>query len=764
MIERFQLLRRFGQFDHVSAGAQLPLSTFTLIYGENGRGKSTLAAMLRSFDTRDPLPIQDRQRLGSTQPPHLVLNLTPSGQAVFQNGAWSGPTAPVAVFDDSFVAANVCSGIEIQPGHRQNLHALVLGAQGVSLKDAMDQHVRRNEQHNTDLRNIENSIPTTERGGLTIDQFCALQASATVESDIRSKERQIQAALSADSIRQRADFTPLDLPVFDVAGINALLARSLPDLSTEAATRVQEHFTKLGAGGEAWVEQGIPRIRGVSPGLDQKLCPFCAQELTGSALIRDYQVYFDEAYRTLKSEVDQHGEALASVHGGDNRATFERAVRLAVQTRDYWNAFIEIREVNIDTAQVADVWRAAREAVFAVLRAKKAAPLEAMSLPPEALGAVDAYHHERTAVLETSARLMSFNTAISRVKTEALAGNLATLRGELTQLKAIHARHSEPCLTRCEEYRVEKAAKEATEAARESARAALVAYSQNVFPQYETSINEYLRKFNAGFRLSSVKPVNTRGGTVCNYSVLINNLPVDVTASTGPSFKTALSAGDRNTLALAFFFSSLDADPRLPQMTVVIDDPMTSLDEHRSLTTVQEVRRLADRVGQLIVLSHSKPFLCTLWDSNNGPTKTALSIIRDGNGSTLASWDVRQDCITEHDRRHELILAYIASGTPATERETATALRPTLEAFLRVAYPEAFPPATLTGQFMTTCRHRLSVANPLLSQADIDELRAILEYANKFHHDTNPAYATVTINDQELTQFSQRTIVFTRRT
>jgi wobble nucleotide-excising tRNase len=763
VIERFQLLRRFGQFDHVSAGAQLPLTSFTLIYGENGRGKSTLAAMLRSLDSRDPLPVQDRQRLGSTQPPHLVLNLT-NGQAVFQNGAWTGSVIPVAVFDDSFVAANVCSGIELQPGHRQNLHALVLGGQGVSLKEAMDRQVRRNEQHNTELRNIENSIPAADRGDLTIDQFCALQASATVETDIRSKERQIQAALSADSIRQRADFVSLDLPMFDVAGINALLARSLPDLSIEAAARVQVHFAMLGAGGEAWVEQGIPRIRGISPSLDQKLCPFCAQELIGSALIRDYQVYFDEAYRTLKSEVDQHGEALASVHGGDNRATFERAVRLAVQTRDYWNAFIEIREVNIDTAQVADVWRAAREAVFAVLRAKKAAPLEAMSLPPEALSAVDAYHHERTAVLETSARLVSFNTAIASVKADALAGNLATLRGELARLKAVQARHSEPCVTRCAEYSAEKAAKEATEAARETARAALATYSQNVFPQYQTSINEYLRKFNAGFRLGSVGPVNTRGGTVCNYSVLINNQMVDIMASTGPSFKTTLSAGDRNTLALAFFLSSLDADSRLGQMTVVIDDPMTSLDEHRSLTTVQEIRRLADRVGQLIVLSHSKPFLCTLWDSNNGPIKTALSIIRDGNGSTLAVWDVRQDCITEHDRRHELILAYIASGTPATARETATALRPTLEAFARVAYPEAFPPGTMVGHFITTCRNRISAGNPLLSQADTDELRAILDYANKFHHDTNAAYATEAINDQELNQFCQRTIAFTRRT
>ncbi len=82
----------------------------------------------------------------------------------------------------------------------------------------------------------------------------------------------------------------------------------------------------------------------------------------------------------------------------------------------------------------------------------------------------------------------------------------------------------------------------------------------------------------------------------------------------GPSFRNTLSAGDRNTLALAFFFASLDRDPALADKIVVIDDPMTSLDEHRSLTTVHEMRQLHDRVSQMIVLSHSKPFLLGVWN------------------------------------------------------------------------------------------------------------------------------------------------------
>ena len=48
MINRFQLLRNVGQFDSVDDGAEIPLAKVALIYAENGRGKTTISAILRS--------------------------------------------------------------------------------------------------------------------------------------------------------------------------------------------------------------------------------------------------------------------------------------------------------------------------------------------------------------------------------------------------------------------------------------------------------------------------------------------------------------------------------------------------------------------------------------------------------------------------------------------------------------------------------------------------------------------------------------------
>lgn len=207
----------------------------------------------------------------------------------------------------------------------------------------------------------------------------------------------------------------------------------------------------------------------------------------------------------------------------------------------------------------------------------------------------------------------------------------------------------------CAAYLAEKRAKAQTEGLRDQARDALNNYRQNIFPDYQGAVNDYLGRFNAGFRLDQVGSVNTRGESACSYSVMINDAAVPQTADAGPSFRNTLSAGDRNALALAFFFASLEQDQQLAQKIVVIDDPMTSLDEHRSLTTVQELRRLLPRVAQVIVLSHSKPFLCHLWEGASAAERSAIRLIRAAAGSTFAPWDVRQDCITEHDRRHELV-------------------------------------------------------------------------------------------------------------
>lgn len=762
-LDRIQLLRNVGQFDSVNEGAQLPLTRLTLIYAENGRGKTTLASILRSAGTGNAQLVTERHRLGAQHPPHLVLAPRVGAQLLFQNGAWSSSLPEIAVFDDHFVAQNVYAGVEIGTSHRQNLHELILGTQGIALNTALQTTVARIEEHNRTLRALSDAIPAEARGAMSVDTFCALTAGADIDDAIQETARNVAAAQSADGVRQAERFTAFSLPAFDTHTINALLARSLPDLEAAAAAGVHAHLTKLGHSGATWVDDGMRSVAGVSAGLDHEICPFCAQELNGSQLLRHYQAYFSTAYDGLKHDIALQIQALNITHGGPAALTFERSVREAERRRNFWASFLQVPEIIVDTAVLTRAWARARDAIIEALTAKQAGALESTRLPEAALAAVAAYDTAKMDITTCSDTLIACNAQIALVKERAATANLAALISDLTRLRGVRARHLPAVAPHCEAYLAEKRAKTQTEGERDQARVALDNYRQNIFPIYEGVINQYLSRFNAGFRLDQVDSVNTRGGSACSYSVLINNAAVPQTSDAGPSFRNTLSAGDRNALALAFFFASLEQDPQLARKIVVIDDPMTSLDEHRSLTTVQELRRLLPRVAQIIVLSHSKPFLCHLWEGANTADRSAIRLVRAVAGSTFALWDVRQDCITEHDRRHELVTAYLQAADPGVERQVAAALRPILEAFSRVAYPTTFQPGGLLGPFIGICEQRVNTQAQILEPADIAELRALLDYVNLFHHDSNPAWATQAINDQALVNFARRTLAFARR-
>lgn len=764
MIRRIRLVRNIGQFDSVDSAATIDFRRLVLIYAENGRGKTTLAAVLRSLASGDPIPITERRRLAAAHPPHVVLDCEGGPpDAMFQDGAWNRTLPRLVLFDDVFVDANIHSGLAVDARHRQNLHELILGARGVDLSRQLQGLVDRIEQHNKALREKAVAIPDIVREGFSVDDFCTLPELPGVDAEIEATERALAAARDQDAVRTTPLFETLELPAFDIESIEALLQRDLPNLDATAEAQVRAHVAKLGHGGEQWINDGMQRVPQAG---GEATCPFCAQDLSGSALITHYRAYFSAAYRDLKQAITDALEFVRRRHAGDVPAGFERAVRVAGERRVFWSRFCEVPEVGIDTAAVVRAWSAARDAVNAALVAKQAAPLERQTLDQHARDAIAEYDALRLRIAALSDALIAANESIRVVQEQAAGANPETIARDLARLKATKARHTPAIAAACAAYLAEKEAKARTESERETAKSALDQYRTDAFPASQTAINVYLRRFNAGFRLGSVTSTSTRGGPACTYNVVINGTPVSIGGGTPeegePSFCNTLSSGDRNTLALAFFFASLDQDPNLATAVVVIDDPISSLDDHRSLTTVQEVRRLAERAGQVIVLSHDKRFLCRIWNGADPSIRSALEIVRDGNGSTIRPWNVDEDSVTEHDRRHARLRAYVDSGT-GEPREIARDIRPHLEGFLRVACPEHFRPGTLLGPFLGLCRQRCGQPNQILDQAATQELDELTEYANRFHHDTNPAWETEAINDAELRSFVERALAFARR-
>ena len=113
----------------------------------------------------------------------------------------NGRTLPnIIVFDDAFVDQNVHSGLAVSAEHRQNLHHVIVGKQGVQLAERVESLTQQIADLQRDIRQEEASIPAHIRYDLPIDDFCKLGQIPDVGIAIQDAERHLEALKQAETI------------------------------------------------------------------------------------------------------------------------------------------------------------------------------------------------------------------------------------------------------------------------------------------------------------------------------------------------------------------------------------------------------------------------------------------------------------------------------------------------------------------------------------------------------------------------------------
>jgi wobble nucleotide-excising tRNase len=140
-----------------------------------------------------------------------------------------------------------------------------------------------------------------------------------------------------------------------------------------------------------------------------------------------------------------------------------------------------------------------------------------------------------------------------------------------------------------------------------------------LFDVHQATINEYLGKLDASFRIDRFKPEkDDRRGMLahyCAFDLVFNDLhAIDPSASSEAShtFDNSLSESDKRLLAFAFFMATLMHDRDLSEKIVVFDDPMSSFDKERKRATAKLINELCEEASspeQVIVLGHEESFL-----------------------------------------------------------------------------------------------------------------------------------------------------------
>ena len=751
MLTKIKLIRNVGCFNQLTCDQEFKQTT--LIYGENAAGKTTLSSVLRSLARDDSDEILARRRKSAT-PPSTPLEIcleTAAGELRFQNGRWercSSFAAPIVVFNDFYVDENVYSGLSVEKEQRDNLCQIVLGAESVERIRRLGDLKRRRGELQRELPKWQNAELQKYAGPLTVDQFAKLLPVDEIDEKIADVDAEIKQAEQAETIENATAFEPVSLPIFDSAQVSALLERSLSDVDQTALGRARAHFASLGGDGENWAAKGLA----LAPSDD--VCPFCGQEIRDGRLLTVYRQYFNDEYKRFVAELRNDLDAtLAELRDALNRLN---ALKSSLPPkRDYWRQYVPNLPESPDFAPLLDAVAALNERFQAVAQTKKSSPLEQLALPDELTAALALYAESCASFLNSYQDFLDANATIRRIK-ERVA---CVSKSELLKRKQT----LELTRTRFYDANVQSIYKKITEIhweldelrrSIEEEEAELKRCEATVFRDYLDATNRYLGKLGADFTVADFRQ-NKLGysGLSVEYQLTINNVKTKKLAN---EFKYVLSAGDRRTLALAYFFATLENNSNLKNAIVVFDDPFTSLDEHRMSATAEHTAGQQSQCRQLIVASHSKRFLKKVCGKLKVKEPLCLKLSRFGSENALQAESMKEWTKNDYDRHFATLRDFYEKneGVPAV---VGAALRSVLEGYGRVAFQPYFPSGAMLGGFIEKERKRQAAGTSQI-RVDLDELDALRDASNEFKHFNDASAADVNVG--ELRGLVKRVLTF----
>lgn len=753
MLERVAEIQGIGLL-HQANAKHYTCQKATLIYADNGRGKSTLATILRSASTGNAALITAYKTVDGTLPPKVVLQFGSGHKVSFENGAWSEQRPELLVFDADFIGRNVHSGGAVNTDHRKNLLEFALGEAAVTARAAVDKATNESKAATDKVQSFVGQI-SGNHPGLTLAQFEQLPQVSAIDAKIADLQKRLGAASNVAAIQAKPVPKILAEPSFDIDGLFTGLGLSLKDVHADAEKVVKQHIAKLGGkSAESWLSQGRQFGNG-------NACPFCDQDISSNDLVRAYQTHFNVAYADLKTKVAALQSTVTAGAAANIIDAFAQSVGVAVAQATAWAEHVSTQAISFDADTARAALAAFREFVADLARRKNATPAEPLGTAGEKDKALALWQQVLIPVRSANAAIKVAEGLISGYKGQLSSDSVPQLQQQIQQLQATKRRYDPKVVELLGHLAAARKIVEATDKAKKAARDSLDSLMTTTLSKYQASINELLKNFGASFSIRGMS-ANFRGNAPrSEYGLLLRGK--DVALEGGPpSFATTLSDGDKRTLAFAFFIASTLADPKLATRTAVIDDPMCSLDQNRRHHTRVVLKKLRSKAAQLIVLAHDPYFLRDLRDTlrkenNATPIVTFQMVASTNNYTDFAPLDIDKECESAYTQHHRLLNTF-GAGKGGDPKSVAKAIRPMLEGYLHRRFPGLLPKDLVFGQVVVQIRD--SVAPSPLSYARnlVDELNEINEYAGQFHHDTNPDVDSVVVTAAELKTYVDRAL------
>jgi wobble nucleotide-excising tRNase len=725
MIEKIINLKGIGLLHDSLENGALTLSKAVVIYSDNGQGKSTLACLLRSLPDDDCDEVCARQTLGERVRPHAEL-LVGGAKHTLSQGSWDRTHEDVHVFDDDFVEKNVCSGMRIEPKHRESLLEFALGKEGTSLKTEIDGLAGHIAEQNDVIR-VSKAALVPQAAPYILDEFAALPEELPSEAEVAEASRAVRDAENAAAIAARPLLSPVDAPSLDAGKLGEYLSRCLEDVSSEAEELVHQHLrTHLGDDGERWLREGAVSMAGED-------CPFCGQPVDGVALVQAYRAFFSDRYEAHLAALDATKAELLLPFSDEELERLSLAIAKRAEVAAAWSDQSVV--IPATPNDVVDTCRRLKSELKRLARAKDASPLATLTVDEPAQTAIDDFAATLRMLEDYNKSVTTANEALSAIQLSASSADLAALKDVLARLNARERRVK--LSLDCARYSKAKELKKLLESEKTAKRARLTQVSTELLDEYCDAINKRLRAFGADFEIVGLERSDAGGTPRATYALRLRDTDIPLMAeSSSPSFSTTLSQGDRRLLALAFFLASLDMTPDLSDHSIIVDDPVSSFDVYRKAKMVDAAMGFVAREAQVVVLSHDPDFIRTLRDRG---CDQVLQLRRAGLYCVVEDCDIDAVCESEYIEHYRELGDYLVRGRREEElRAVAKRVRPYLETNLRHRFPIELGTAKNLGVMIGDIKNCSADSALHCLDGELGEIERVNDYASPYHHNEGP--------------------------
>jgi wobble nucleotide-excising tRNase len=778
MINKVEKLISIGKFRNYQAAGKVNFNKLTLIYGDNGGGKTTLTSVFRSLKLNKPEIIESRISTNHTTPQAAQISQKETSiiYHTFRKAGWSISFPEIEIFDIHFINDNIYSGFDFTDDKKRQLHQFVIGAQGVAIQN----QIEKNKADKVNLRQsqeeLENQLIQKVGNNLTtsmINDFLSTPKTLTNGLDELIFEAETGlASANANSLIQT--LLPLSLispinSLIDFAAIIKDLQLTLDSIQNQTleslfTSHCQDLTQNLIDDPEAWIQKGFVYVEKKKILNEFPIsCPFCQQEIDEKAdLLNSYISKFNKDFNELVKRIQLYSN---SIEKFNIESVFQSIKTLSQINSDRilsWSTYLldKTKPEKISIIFDEEKIRIQYQELVSLLNLKLSNPTNSIVVDP--VLSFETFIGELNTKIEVyNQEVILYNKTISDFRLTIKSTEVAQL--QLDRLRRIKARFEPTVDLLCS-----KAIED-----RKNLRELEGAYTQLVqqqekeatifFSDYQKKINYYLGSdvFKTNFKVEDVVHIAPQGRAIqskISYKLTIDGKDISFDSSQPLSVKESLSEGDKTTIALAFFLSKLDIDPNRADKILIFDDPLSSLDTNRRNYTIRIIKSLFHQIRQVIVLSHNEYFLFEVGKDIAASLKSTLRISVDfkSNASKIEECDLNELVKIEYFKQLEALEDFRSNPDLSLKEVVLGWLRNVLEAHLRFKfYKEA---RSLAGVHTLGNLIRHLDNYPVVFRDDknrkkiISQLHLVNDVSWKSHHgDPNPDYSLLGMNPNSMT-------------